>query len=108
MTLIETKSVVGSTVSSGTTFVYVQRDDSGPNHRWLAIAKYVRHIVDNTGVIKIKRDSLSEIRAHPFRTLEEIDHRLQQKAAEVVEAWKNQPAFSLSSALGQIRRNLKR
>jgi hypothetical protein len=107
MTLIETKTVMGSTVSSGATIVQLQRD-SGPNARWLAITQEARWIVDNTTVIKIKRGRLSEIRMHPLRTLEEVDGNLQQKAAEVIDAWKNQPAISLSSALDQIRRNLKR
>ena len=59
-------------------------------------------------MIKSKRDRLAEIRASPLRALEEIDHQLQKKAAEVTDAWKNQPAFSLSNALEQIRRNLRR
>ena len=107
MTSIETQFILGRTVSGGTMFISVQRD-SGPNGRWSAIAQVVRQIVDNAAVFKIKRDRLSEIRAHPFRTLEEIDRHLQQKAAEVVDAWKNQPAISLPSALDQIRRNRKR
>src|SRR5271165_6466524 len=42
------------------------------------------------------------IRKHRFRTLEEIDPYLREKAKEVEIAWKNQPAFSLSTALEQI------
>jgi hypothetical protein len=84
------------------------QNDCGPAYGYSAIAKAVREIVDNTTVIRIQRDKLLEIRGDPLRTLEEIDLDLQQKAAQVVDAWKNQPAFSLSRALAQIRRNLKR
>jgi len=48
------------------------------------------------------------IRKHHFRTLEEIDPYLREKAKEVEIAWKNQPAFSLLTALEQIRKNLGR
>jgi hypothetical protein len=73
-----------------------------------AISKVAREIVDNTTIMRDWRVRVQEIRADPLRTLEEIDCSLQQKAAEVIDAWKNQPAFSSSSALAQIRRNLKR
>lgn len=103
--LIETQIPLGSTASNGGTFVQV---DNGPNYSWSAIVKEVRQIVDNTAVIKSKRDRLKEIRLSPIRTLEEIDRDLLQKAAEVTDAWKNQPALSLPNALDQIRRNLRR
>jgi hypothetical protein len=49
-----------------------------------------------------------DIRKHRFRTLEEIDPYLQEKAKEVEDAWKNQPPTSLSNALAQIRKSLGR
>jgi hypothetical protein len=99
----------GVSFSSGATFVQVRRD-SGPTCSWHAEVQELRQAVDKFMVITggRERDIVAEIRADPIRTLEEVDRLLQQKAAEVVEAWKNQPAFSLSSALEQIRRNLKR
>lgn len=59
-------------------------------------------------VAKLDQEKLEEIRKDRFRTLEEIDPFLQEKAKEVVDAWKNQPPISLSQALDQIHRNLKR
>jgi hypothetical protein len=103
--ITETQIPRGSTASNGGTFVQV---DNGPVSGWSAIVKEVRQIVDNTAVIKSKRERLLEIRSSPLRTLEEIDGDLQRKAAEVTDAWKNQPAFSLPNALDQIRRNLRR
>jgi|SRR5271157_5498975 len=105
MTIIVTNAALGATVSAGATFVRIEHD-IGPSDKWLAIAQSTRQLVDNTAVIKIKIGTVEEIRSDPLRTLEEIDRHLQQKAAEVIDAWKNQPAFSLSSALGQIKKNL--
>jgi hypothetical protein len=59
-------------------------------------------------VAKLDQEKPNDIRKDRFRTLEEIDPYLQEKAREVASAWKNQRPVSLSEISAQIRRNHKR
>jgi hypothetical protein len=48
---------------------------------------------------------LDQIRKDRFRTLEEIDPLLQEKAEEVVSAWEDQRPVPLPEMSAQIQRN---
>jgi hypothetical protein len=48
---------------------------------------------------------LDQIRKDRFRTLEEVDPLLQEKAGEVVSAWEDQRPVPLPEMSAQIRRN---